>query len=52
MQSDPWNVEIEPMDDFDIIDPKRKKGDIIIGETNEIEIQQEHPEMIDDEIQH
>ena len=52
LQSDPWNVEIEPMDDFDIIDPKRKKGDIIIGETNEIEIRQEKPEMIDDEIQH
>ena len=52
LQSDPWNVEIEQMDDFDIIDPKRKKGDIIIGETNEIEIRQEKPEMIDDEIQH
>ena len=52
LQSEPWNTEIEPMDDFNIIDPKRKKGDIIIGETNEIEIRQEKPEMIDDEIQH
>ena len=52
LQSEPWNVEIEPMDDFDIIDPKKNKGEIIIGETNEIEIRQEKPEMVDDEIQH
>ena len=52
MQSDPWNTEIEYMDDFNVIDPHKPKGELIIGETNEIEIQQEHPEMIDDEIQH
>ena len=52
LQSDPWNTEIEPMDDFNIIDPHKPKGEIIIGETNEIEIQQSPPEMVDDEIQH
>ena len=52
LQSDPWNTEIEPMDDFNIIDPHKPKGEIIIGETNEINIQYEKPEMIDDEIQH
>ena len=52
LQSDPWNVEIESMDDFNIIDPHKPKGEIIIGETNEIEIHQDPPEMVDDEIQH
>ena len=51
-QSDPWNNEIELMDDFNIIDPKKEKGEITIGETNEIQIHQDKPEMIDDEIQH
>ena len=52
LQSDPWEIEIEPMDDFNIIDPHKPKGELIIGETNEIAIQQDHPEMVDDEIQH
>ena len=52
LQSDPWNTEIEPMDDFNIIDPRKSKGEITIGETNEIEIYQDKPEMIDDSIQH
>ena len=52
LQSDPWSIEIEPMDDFNIIDPQKNKGEIVVGETNEIEIQQERPEMVDDEIQH
>ena len=52
LQSDPWNTEIEPMDDFNIIDPRKPKGEITIGETNEIEIYQDKPEMIDDSIQH
>ena len=51
-QSDPWNNEIELMDDFNIIDPKKEKGEITIGETNEIQIHQDKPEMVDDEIQH
>ena len=52
LQSDPWNPEIEAMDDFNIIDPHKPKGEIVIGETNEIEIQQEPPEMVEDEVQH
>ena len=52
LQSDPWYNEIESMDDFNIIDPHRPRGEICVGETNEVQIQQDKPEMIDDEIQH
>ena len=52
LQSEPWDVEIESMDDFNIIDQHKPRGELIIGETNSIAIQQDHPEMVDDEIQH